>query len=83
MTWETQKAAVWGSVLKQQRVLRVEPAEWPRICQECDGEEGGSCWKCNGTGRDEPEPAVTIIFANGAELMIRSEYAAALFLKKE
>jgi hypothetical protein len=80
--WEYQKAVDWANVLRKQKVASVEPTSWPCVCAECRGENSGACWKCFGTGESAREPAIEITFSNGAKLMIRSEYAAALFIKK-
>lgn len=80
-SWEYQKAIDWANVLHKQKVISVEASNWPCICGECSGENSQTCWKCDGTGEAAPEPAIKIVFSNGAELMVRSEYAAALFIK--
>lgn len=83
--WNYAKAQEWSQVLLKQKVLRIETISWPCTCLECNGasvDEVPQCWKCGGTGETTPEPALSIIFENGAELLVRSEFAAALFVKK-
>jgi len=82
-SWEHSMAKAWSDVIINRKVVKVVGTTWPRICPECHGDELESCWKCQGTGEEEPEPAIKIIFSNGAELLVRSEYAAALFIKKD
>lgn len=80
-SWEYQKAKDWAAVLRKQKVAEVEATSWPCACSECKGEDSLTCWKCAGTGEEEREPAIKIVFSNGAELIVRSEFAAALFVK--
>ena len=80
-SWEYRKAIEWAKVLRKQKIVSVEATSWPCVCAECRGEEAQTCWKCQGTGEEGREPAIKLVFSNGAELIVRSEFAAALFTK--
>jgi len=71
----------WQQILQKQQVASIMATSWPTVCTECQDDDP-NCWKCQiEQQKPEREPAIKIVFENGAELLLRP-LGAALFIKE-